>query len=145
MSEDMYAANHGNVTDYFQDFSDQEAADAWVTQALTEINAGEKIEYAVYLDKQFAGLISLRDLTTSTPEIGLWISPQHQGKGLGVESVKWLLAWAKIHLPHAEKLIYDAKAQNTASNRLAIAGGLSFVKEYVESNVTYRQYIYPLS
>lgn len=53
---------------------------------------GEKIEYGIYLNKEYIGSISFFDISekNKSAEIGYWLAKEHTGKGYMTEAVKIL-------------------------------------------------------
>lgn len=118
--------NTGAVAQYFHTFSSLNEVKGWVKQALTEVEAGKKIELIITNKERgdFIGLISLRDLDTPNPEFGLWITERQQANGYAKEAMLYLIQWAAENT-QAKALMYDTEQDNFASNALAESLGMT--------------------
>lgn len=54
----IFHTSKGNVAEYFYNFETLEQARRWVMEAITKQLSGAKIEYVVYDDKDFIGMVS---------------------------------------------------------------------------------------
>ncbi len=98
----------------------------------TDIESGKSL-HMVVLDKntgEFLGKLSLRNLSSGTPDFGLWFKKSAQRKGYAYEACAALTEWARQNLDF-EYLIYGPFQVNEASNALAkkLGGQLSGTKE----------------
>lgn len=90
-------------------------------------------------DKRFLGLAGLYAVTTPTPELGLWIREDAQGRGYGSEATRSLHAWASQRL-RPQHFICAVASENRASRRVVtqLGGRLRFV----QSMPNYLQLVY---
>lgn len=93
-------------------------------------NAGGSDRVFTILDARgFVGLAGLYATSTPTPEFGLWIREQRQGRGYGGEAAASLLAWAAERW-RPQRFVCVVASENHASRRIAVrlGGRLGFVR-----------------
>ena len=74
---------------------------------------------------RFYGQVSLMDLQSETPEIGIWVAEKHQGKGVGKKALHLLLDEArKLGIT---KCVYPVRFENLRS--ISLVSGFSNVYE----------------
>src|SRR5690606_2271001 len=80
--------------------------------------------------RELVGQLSLSriDHAQSTAEVGYWILSTVRRRGLGLEALRGLLAWAQVTLK-LDKFDLRCEAQNWASRALAEAAGFSLAEE----------------
>ncbi len=90
-----------------------------------------KIQFGIYYQDQFAGLVGFNNMDgcNKKAEIGYWISPRYEGKGIITQSVKELLIYAFTEL-ELNKILIKAGTENYKSRK--VAQRLDFTLEGIE-------------
>ena len=117
----IFGAITGNVAEYFYNFKNLEETRTWVEKAIIEHGNGKKLEYVLFDDNEFIGMISPCYLTPDTVEIGLWIAPDKQGEGYGSQAFTELLS--RLEKENVTNVIYETEPENVASVHLATSLG----------------------
>lgn len=104
-------------------FSSPEAVRAFISEAQVLRKRGEELVLAI-LDAEgvFLGSAEARNLTSPTPEVGLWLKNTAQGMGCGKEAMASLLSFLRENTS-VDFFVYEADCRNRASIRLATAFG----------------------
>ena len=121
----IHPAITGNVAEYFYPFKSKEETLNWINNAIQKQQKGTKKEFIVFDRDTFVGMISPSYLTHDTVEIGLWVSPNQQGKGYGHAMLQNFLT--QLKLEGVGTVIYETEKQNIASIKLAMS--LDFIPE----------------
>lgn len=124
-TEDIHNSIQGNVAEYFYDFKNITETSDWIKRAIEQHEAGTKQEFVIVDDEQFIGLISPNFISPTKVDIGMWISPNQQGKGYGKKGLALLLE--KLKGEGIEEVLYVADKENNAS--IALAESLDFSLE----------------
>ncbi|HWR19583.1 MAG TPA: GNAT family N-acetyltransferase [Clostridia bacterium] len=83
----------------------------------------------------FLGSLEARNLTSPTPEVGLWLKKDAQGLGYGKEALTTLLQFLRENA-EIDFFVYEADRRNPASMKLAASLGGEFQCAYeVESAI----------
>jgi RimJ/RimL family protein N-acetyltransferase len=85
-------------------------------------------------NNEFLGRVSLLDVNTQTPEIGIWIKKSAHGNGYGKEAVDALMGWINRNLDF-KYLRYPVDRRNSSSIRIANSLGGIAGKEYPKKNM----------
>jgi RimJ/RimL family protein N-acetyltransferase len=123
----IYAANTGNVSEYFYLFESEQAAAAWVREALAQVPAG-KLEYVI-VDAEssgFVGMISPRISSSGIADIGMWIAESAQRKGYGKAALRAVIDMLSSD-PKVKQIDYVTDRRNTQSIGLATSVGMRLV------------------
>jgi RimJ/RimL family protein N-acetyltransferase len=126
----IFSGISGNVAEYFYDFKTIDETRVWVKNAIVEHGRGKKLEYVLFENNDFIGMISPCYLTTSTVEIGMWITPEKQGQGYGSRALSKLLE--HLQKEGVKEVLYETEPVNEASVRLAISLGFVLTRETSE-------------
>lgn len=105
-----------------------------VSSGIRLLQAGTDLGLII-LDKQteeFIGMAGLHRLTTSTPEIGIWIKKSQHGQGLGRQAVSAIKSWADSCL-HYKYLIYPVDKRNLASRKIVESLGGKIASEQLKT------------
>lgn len=99
----------------------------FVRQSLDE----ENTPFCIYYRNKFAGLVGFNniDAVNKKTEIGYWLSPHYEGKGIITRSVKELLMYAFTELD-MNKVLIKAGTENHKSRK--VAQRLDFTLEGIE-------------
>ncbi|MCE5234460.1 MAG: GNAT family N-acetyltransferase [Clostridiaceae bacterium] len=104
-------------------FQSAGAARAFILEAQAFRAQGEELVLAILdMDGAFLGSAEARNLTSPTPEVGLWLKSAAQGRGYGKEAMAALLSFLREN-GSVDFFVYEADRRNGASTRLAIALG----------------------
>lgn len=100
---------------------------AFIQQALSQ----ENTPFCIYYRNKFAGLVGFNNMDTINKkiEIGYWLSPHYEGKGIITMSVKELLMYAFTELD-MNKVLIKAGTENHKSRK--VAQRLDFTLEGIE-------------
>lgn len=112
-----------------------EDTEAFLTGAIAARKAGTDLQLVITepLDENFVGLIGLHSrYGKSTPEIGLWITEQHWGKGLGKEAADALIHWANKNMV-IDGIIYPVAEDNLRSRKIPEQYGADVGRSFVTS------------
>ena len=90
-------------------------------------------------DGQCLGIVGIHALKSETPELGIWLRHDVQGKGLGHELIGAVGKWVSQNVP-IKYLEYPVAEENIASRRIAEAYG-GEVRDY-RSNPKYQSVVY---
>ncbi len=107
----------GNVAEYFYAFKNQDEAQAWIDDAIKAHEPGSKLEYVIYDGGEFIGMISLRYVTKTKVDIGMWVREEMQGKGYGKQILFEMLE--QIANTSVTEVVYETEVTNEPSIRLA--------------------------
>jgi RimJ/RimL family protein N-acetyltransferase len=104
-------------------FSCIEKARAFILDAQANRKQGEELVCAI-LDScgAFLGSLEARNLTSPTPEVGLWLKKDAQGLGYGKEALAALLHFLREN-GEIDFFVYEADRRNPASMKLAASLG----------------------
>jgi RimJ/RimL family protein N-acetyltransferase len=90
-------------------------------------------------DGRCLGIVGVHALKSDTPELGIWLRHDVQGKGLGYELIGAVGKWVSQAVP-VKYLEYPVAEENIASRRIAEAYG-GEIRDY-RSNPKYRSVVY---
>jgi RimJ/RimL family protein N-acetyltransferase len=128
----------GNVAEYFYNFKTLMDAEVWLTEATKLHKEGVKEEYVIFDGEQFIGMISPGFISDTEATIGIWISPNQQGKGYGKKALEQLLEILTVR--DIKTVHFDTEPNNIASIKLAESVG--FVRIFEDSeNVKFVKYL----
>ncbi len=111
----IFNAIKGNVAEYFYDFKDTDEVRTWIKNAIKKHAEGKKLEYVIFEDGEFIGVISPCYLTSDTVEIGMWIASQKQGRGCGTKALSELLV--QLRSEGVKQVLYETESNNEPSVR----------------------------
>ena len=84
---------------------------------------GEELVCAVLApDNEFLGSVEARNLTSPTPEVGIWLKAGAQGKGYAKEAMTAFFAFFRAQ-HKVDFFVYEADRRNPASIKLALSLG----------------------
>ena len=110
-----------NVTEYlvYGPNRNFEAAEEFIKKSQANFENQKSLTFSVE-DSQgkFLGLISLNNVDSKTPEIGLWLRESAQGKGFGREIVFGLTGWVMDNIDF-DHIVYRAAKENDRSWKIA--------------------------
>ena len=95
----------------------------------------EKISLLI-VDKdseEFLGYISIHQVNTKTPELGIWLKKSAHGYNYGYEALHLLKIWAETNL-HYDYLKYPVDKQNIPSRKLAEKLGGRIEDKYIKTS-----------
>lgn len=104
---------------------------AFIESAIVSLNDGTNLQMVV-LNKatgEFLGCSGVHELGQAMPELGIWIKKSAHGRGIGMEAVSALIAWAWANLA-CEVLTYPVDRRNAASMRIPELHGGVVVNEW---------------
>lgn len=113
-----------------------------MSEVVTFISAGmDALKYGSNLQmvvlhkktKDFIGCVSLHNLLTPHPEIGVWIKENAQGNKYGLEAVNRLIKWARKNLDF-DYLKYPVDRRNIASRSIPEYNKGIIMKKYKNLN-----------
>lgn len=112
----------------FVDFTNKEDDTREFVQSVLDEG---KIQFCIYYQKRFAGLVGFNnpDPINRKAEIGYWLSPEFEGKGIISCSVKELLMYGFTDL-NLNKIVIKAAVENQKSRN--VAERLQFTLEGIE-------------
>ncbi len=111
-------------------FASVEKTRAFISDAREFRKRGEELVCAILdLNGAFLGSLEARNLTSLTPEVGLWIKKEAQGSGYGKEALAALLKFLREN-GEIDFFVYEADRRNPASMKLAAALGGEFQCSY---------------
>lgn len=91
--------------------------------------SGKSCTWAIRIDGEFAGAISLDGIGSARAEIGYWMAPQFRGRGLLTEAAQAVLDFGFASSPEGlglRRIEWRAFAGNIASARVARRVGFQF-------------------
>ncbi|MGX7872844.1 GNAT family N-acetyltransferase [Mesorhizobium sp. ORM6] len=108
---------------------------------LVPILDGSDLHFVVraLADDRCLGLVGLHAAQTASPELGIWIREDAQGKGIGREAIAAVVEWASGRL-NPDCFEYPVAEENVASRRIAEGLGGSIVE--TRSNSKYTSVVY---
>lgn len=97
----------------------------------SEMKNGEEIALLVIHNDsgEFLGYVSMHDINSKTPELGIWLKKSAQQQQYGYETCRLLVAWAKKNLQF-NYLKYPVDKKNIPSRKLAEKLGGKIEDEY---------------
>ena len=102
-------------------FQSVEETRAFIADAQALRAEGEALVCAILnADGAFLGSVEARNLTSPTPEVGLWLKASAQGMGYGRETMEAFLGFLREN-GRIDFFVYEADRRNPASTRLAAA------------------------
>ena len=100
-------------------FSCLEKVRKFISDAQAYRVLGEELIMAIVdLEGAFLGSLEARNLTSPTPEVGLWLKKDAQGLGYGKEALNALLQFLRVNA-EIDFFVYEADRRNPASMKLA--------------------------
>jgi ribosomal-protein-serine acetyltransferase len=105
---------------------DEDSARAFL-QRYADGTAGDGCRiYALWLDDQMVGgtLFRVFEPDQSLCEIGVWLSPEHQGRGLVTRAVRAMVDWA-VHERGIRRIEWHCVPENQPSRKVAERLGFS--------------------
>lgn len=81
------------------------------------ICSDENVNLAISVDEEMVGLVSLKPKQEGVGQIGIWIHPDHHGKGYGTEASKLLIGHAFDEMRY-HKVYAQALESNEASQKI---------------------------
>jgi ribosomal-protein-alanine N-acetyltransferase len=110
---------------------------AFLRQAAIELASGEALHVAIVASTSgdFIGCGGLHNLSSRTPELGLWTKLAAHGKGYGREAVTALALWALANLDF-DYLIYPVDRRNLPSRKIPELLGGTIEAEYHKVNAS---------
>ena len=118
--EDYYHGFDKEITKYqYPDpFDSLESARKCLQEFLDAMAHGEMLFFAILdNDGTFVGSLEVHGLTEKTPELGIWITKDQQGKGYAYEALACVLAKFKQSRPDTW-YVYEADIRNAPSMKL---------------------------
>ncbi|MDR2223098.1 MAG: GNAT family N-acetyltransferase [Flavobacteriaceae bacterium] len=119
----------GDVAQYlsFDPNGNMRIIDFYIDQSIIEQQAGTALVLIIEhsLTGEFLGSCALNDINSESVELGLWLKPTAQGKGLGLQVVQAMIALIQQHL-QTSYILYNVEQANKASIRIPEA--LHFTK-----------------
>ena len=109
---------------------------AYIHTMIPKIAKGEELA-VVILSKdtgEFLGGGGAHNLTTPTPELGIWIKKSAHGNNFGKEAVQALKQWIDENIPYTY-IIYPVDRRNIPSRKIAESLGGIIEKEYQTKNM----------
>ena len=96
-----------------------EEMERFVSESMAGLAAGTNLQMVILSrpDEAFLGCIGLHELDRPDPEMGLWLTEQAQGRGLGREAARALIAWARAQGRFA-CIRYPVDRRNLASRKI---------------------------
>ena len=95
----------------------------WIKRCLSRLKNGSDLQMvAVNKEGEFLGYVALENLTTRTPELGIWLKESAHGHGFGSEAIGLLVDWANDNLDF-DYLFYPVSKENIASRKVAEKNG----------------------
>lgn len=92
-----------------------------------QMKNGEEIALLIIKQEssEFLGYISIHQVNSKTPELGIWLKKSAHGFSYGYEALTLLKNWAECHL-HYDYLKYPVDKKNIVSMKLAkkLGGGI---------------------
>lgn len=101
----------------------------FVEKSRKDMKEGRAIVLSV-LDKntgEYLGNVSLTEIETKTPEMGIWIKKSAHGKKIGKEAAIGLKDWALKNLK-LKYILYTMDVKNIPSKKIAESLGGKFIK-----------------
>jgi ribosomal-protein-alanine N-acetyltransferase len=110
---------------------------AFLRQAQEELATGASLNVAILAQpsSEFLGHGGLHNLSSRTPELGIWIKLPAHGNGYGREAVTALSAWALSNLDF-DYLVYPVDRRNLSSRRIPESLGGLIRREYSKVNAS---------
>jgi RimJ/RimL family protein N-acetyltransferase len=110
---------------------------AYIHEQLPKIQKGENLHMVIVHKntQEFLGGCGISNLTSTTPELGIWIKKAAHGNAYGREAVHGLKQWADTHLVY-EYLIYPVDRKNIPSRKIAESLGGVITKAYKKKNMS---------
>ncbi len=116
----------GNIAEYFYDFQTIDETEAWVKEAVSKHESGNKKEYVIFDGGDFIGMVSPQFISDTEVDVGIWIETNHQGKGYGKRVLEEL--FTRMKKVGVERIIYNTDVDNLASIKLATSTGFNRVE-----------------
>ncbi len=130
----LVPASPEHAAAYFEEFSEEiaryqfpapfqsgEAARAFLLKAQAQRELGEELVCTILrADGAFLGSAEMRNLTSPTPETGLWLKKTAQGMGYGKEAMEAFLRFFREN-GRIDFFVYEADRRNPASMGLVKA------------------------
>lgn len=126
----IFESIEGNVAEYFYNFKNRDEVQTWVKNAVKAHNEGEKLEFMIFDNNEFIGMVSPCYLTNKKVEVGIWIATHKQGKGYGKRVLGELLE--RLQEEGVKEVLYETEMKNESSVRLAISLGFVLTRETSE-------------
>lgn len=115
---------------YPEPFLTLEGAQAFISASKAFRLEGEALVLTMLgADGAFLGSVEARNLTSPTPEVGLWLKEGAQGMGYGKEAMQAFLAFLRESFP-IDFFVYETDRRNEACLRLAAALGGAYECAY---------------
>ncbi len=119
--DEIFAANQGNVSQYFYKFDLRDDLQTWINESRREAARGQKVAMVILdgIGGEFLGMVSLLRLATA-PEVGIWLKEGAQGYGYAQEAIRTLLKWHRLNFGYCNVIRYLVEPTNAASVKLAL-------------------------
>ena len=138
-AEDMFAEFTAEVTTFMGPKPAEvvEETFAFLAGAVDDLVHGRCLQVAILLkaSSEFLGHAGLYDLTSRTPELGIWIKRSAHGNGYGREAVEALVRWA-IGSVEFDYLLYPVDRRNLPSRRIPESLGGVVRRKYDRVNAS---------
>lgn len=105
----------------------QDGGVKFIEFAFSRYGSGKSIPFAIEVDKQFIGLVTINGLDT-TPSIDYWIGYPYWGKGFATQAVKEALKYGEKFL-NISFFQSEALENNLASHKVLTKNGFIKVQE----------------
>ncbi len=132
---DIWNESTPEITEFlpFDRTETAEGTQGFIDFAKGQLEAGKELAMVI-LDKnsqEFIGCCGLHDITDQHACMGIWLKAGTHGQGLGSETIKGLMEFAKQELG-LSALSYNVEKENTDSCHIAEKLGFSFHREFTE-------------
>lgn len=133
-ADDLYLALQQNIAQLSKwckwansiDSAKKEAA--VLKQMQQKISQKQGLYLVLFIDGKTAGMLDIHNLTSTSGEVGYWLSGEFQHLGIMTKSVKLLSQYAFKQLK-LKTLVLKTRPDNLASQQVALNSGFSSTKD----------------
>lgn len=108
-----------------------EDTEEFIDYSIKTMKVGSNLQLVILKNSslEFLGCVGLHNITTKTPELGLWLKKSAWGYSYGINSIKLLVEWARINIEY-DYFKYPVDKRNMASVRIAKSFGANIGEEF---------------